>query len=402
MVKLAEICEFVSGGTPSRNIAEYFTGDIPWITGADINDDRVQSIRYYITEKAIQESATNIVSAGNILLVTRTGVGKVAIAERDVCISQDFTGLIVDDKRVDKKYLYHYLRSQKDYFVSNQRGATIKGVTRSVVENLEVPIPYPDDPARSLAEQRRIVTRLELLLGETRAMREDIQAMRRDLAQVMESVLAEVFPNPNGEMPRGWGWRRLGDIAPEDSQQIVPTDYPEHLFNYWGLDATEKGQIDEPAPNFVAGSSIKSTCIKFTSEHVLYCKLRPYLNKVIVPSSEGIGSTEWVPLRPNPEIIERKFLAFALRTPQFVQYATSNVAGARMPRMSKRALEETRIPIPYPDNPARSLAEQRRIVAYLEHIAEEIHAMDDVLAQDLRDIETLEQSILAAAFRGEV
>ena len=402
MVKLAEICEFVSGGTPSRNIAEYFTGDIPWITGADINDDRVQSIRYYITEKAIQESATNIVSAGNILLVTRTGVGKVAIAERDVCISQDFTGLIVDDKRVDKKYLYHYLRSQKDYFVSNQRGATIKGVTRSVVENLEVPIPYPDDPARSLAEQRRIVARLELLLGETRAMREDIQAMRRDLAQVMESVLAEVFPNPNGEMPRGWGWRRLGDIAPEDSQQIFPTDYPEHLFNYWGLDATEKGQIDEPAPNFVAGSSIKSTCIKFTSEHVLYCKLRPYLNKVIVPSSEGIGSTEWVPLRPDPEIIERKFLAFALRTPQFVQYATSNVAGARMPRMSKRALEETRIPIPYPDNPARSLAEQRRIVAYLEHIAEEIHAMDDVLAQDLRDIETLEQSILAAAFRGEV
>jgi len=400
--KLAEICEFVSGGTPSRNVAEYFTGDIPWITGADIIDDRVQSPRYYITEKAVQESATNIVPAGNILLVTRTGVGKVAITEQDICISQDFTGLIIDSKKINKKYLYHYLRSQKDYFLSNQRGATIKGITRNVVENLEVPIPYPDDPARSLAEQRRIVARLELLLGETRAMREDIQVMRRDLAQVMESVLAEVFPNPNEEMPKGWGWKRLGDIAPEDSQQIFPTDYPGHLFNYWGLDAIEKGQIDEPAPNFVTGSSIQSTCIKFTSEHVLYCKLRPYLNKVIVPSSEGIGSTEWVPLRPNPEIIERKFLAFALRTPQFVQYATSNVAGARMPRMSKRALEETKIPIPYPDDPARSLAEQRRIVAYLEHIAEEIRAMDDVLAQDLRDAEALEQSILAAAFRGEV
>ncbi len=73
-----------------------------------------------------------------------------------------------------------------------------------------------------------------------------------------------------------------------------------------------------------------------------------------------------------------------------------------MPRMSKRALEETKIPIPYPDDPACSLAEQRRIVAYLEHIAEEIRAMDDVLAQDLRDVEALEQSILAAAFRGEV
>ena len=193
MVKLAEICEFVSGGTPSRNIAEYFTGDIPWITGADINDDRVQSIRYYITEKAIQESATNIVSAGNILLVTRTGVGKVAIAGRDVCISQDFTGLIVDDKRVDKKYLYHYLRSQKDYFVSNQRGATIKGVTRSVVENLEVPIPYPDDPACSLAEQRRIVAYLEHIAEEIRAMDDLLAQDLRDIEVLEQSILAAAF-----------------------------------------------------------------------------------------------------------------------------------------------------------------------------------------------------------------
>jgi type I restriction enzyme S subunit len=398
--KLAEICEFVSGGTPSRNVPEYFMGNIPWITGADIIDDCVQSPRYYITEKAIQESATNIVPAGNILLVTRTGVGKVAITEQDICISQDFTGLIIDSKRIDKKYLYHYLRSQKEYFLSNQRGATIKGVTRNVVENLEVPIPYPDDPARSLAEQRRIAARLETLLGEARALREEVQSMRRDLAQVMESALAEAFPAPQ-QAAEGWGWKRLGDIAPEDSRQILPTDYPEQLFNYWGLDAIEKGQIDEPVPNIVSGSYVQSTCVKFTSEHVLYCKLRPYLNKVIVPSVEGIGSTEWVPLKPNPEIIERKYLAFVLRTPQFVQYATSNVAGARMPRMSKRALGETKIPIPYPDDPARSLAEQRRIVASLERIAEETRAMDALLAQDLRDLDALEQSILAAAFRGE-
>ena len=100
------------------------------------------------------------------------------------------------------------------------------------------------------------------------------------------------------ELPKGWGWKRLEDIAPEESRQILPTDYPEQLFNYWGLDAIEKGQIDEPVPNIVSGSSIQSTCVKFTSEHILYCKLRPYLNKVIVPSVEGIGSTEWVPLKP--------------------------------------------------------------------------------------------------------
>ena len=359
-----------------------------------------------IKGKDAPSRARKVIHANDVIFATtRPYLKNIAIVpqalDNQIC-STGFCVLRAKPGMAIPKYLFFAVLTNSFIHQLTPKGANYPAVNDSDIYQAIIPIPYSDDPARSLAEQRRIVARLELLLGETRAMREDIQAMRRDLAQVMESVLAEVFPNPNGEMPRGWGWRRLGDIAPEDSQQIFPTDYPEHLFNYWGLDATEKGQIDEPAPNFVAGSSIKSTCIKFTSEHVLYCKLRPYLNKVIVPSSEGIGSTEWVPLRPNPEIIERKFLAFALRTPQFVQYATSNVAGARMPRMSKRALEETKIPIPYPDDPACSLAEQRRIVAYLEHIAEEIRAMDDVLAQDLRDIEVLEQSILAAAFRGEV
>ena len=395
MVKLAEICEFVSGGTPSRNIAEYFTGDIPWITGADINDDRVQSIRYYITEKAIQESATNIVSAGNILLVTRTGVGKVAIAERDVCISQDFTGLIVDDKRVDKKYLYHYLRSQKDYFVSNQRGATIKGVTRSVVENLEVPIPYPDDPARSLAEQRRIVTRLELLLGETRAMREDIQAMRRDLAQVMESVLAEVFPNPNEEMPEGW-----------DVQEVRTISEPPQ-YGY-----TQSATTENTGTKFLRITDIQNGNVEW--DEVPYCQIDDnnfdkyaLFDGDIVFARSGATTGKTFLLKNPPRAVFASYL-IRLRIrgifPDFVYWFFQSshywnqvrLRGGAQPNMNANLLSQILVPIP------KSLSEQRRIVAYLEHIAEEIRAMDDLLAQDLRDIEVLEQSILAAAFRGEV
>ena len=400
MVKLAEICEFVSGGTPSRNIAEYFTGDIPWITGADINDDRVQSIRYYITEKAIQESATNIVSAGNILLVTRTGVGKVAIAERDVCISQDFTGLIVDDKRVDKKYLYHYLRSQKDYFVSNQRGATIKGVTRSVVENLEVPIPYPDDPACSLAEQRRIVARLELLLGETRAMRDDIDAMRRDLAQVMESALAEVFPNPNGEMPKGWGWKSIDDLfelqqgasmSPRRRQGRNPQPFLRTKNILWGeVDTSDVDVMD------------------FTEDEIERLKLRK--GDLLICEGGDVGrAAVWedqLPLvmyqnhihrlRRKSDDADPKFYVYWMKAAyQLFKIYQGEESRTAIPNLSGRRLKNFLVP-------TTSLTEQRRIVAYLEHIAEEIRAMDDLLAQDLRSLEALEQSILAAAFRGEV
>ncbi|MEW6736004.1 MAG: restriction endonuclease subunit S, partial [Acidobacteriota bacterium] len=86
---IGEICRFVNGGTPSRKIKKYFEGNIPWITSADINGPVVTISRNFITEEAIANSATNLIPKGTILLVTRTGVGKVAITGMDLCISQD-------------------------------------------------------------------------------------------------------------------------------------------------------------------------------------------------------------------------------------------------------------------------------------------------------------------------
>ena len=100
LVELGSLCQFISGGTPRRNVARYYEGDIPWITSTDIVDDKVTKPRYYITEEALESSATNIVPKRNILLVTRTGVGKVAITDTDICISQDFTGLLPDKASV--------------------------------------------------------------------------------------------------------------------------------------------------------------------------------------------------------------------------------------------------------------------------------------------------------------
>jgi len=99
--KVGEVCDkFLNGGTPSTQVKEYWNGEIPWITGADIFEQRISVVRKYISEKAVKESSTNIIAKGNILLVTRTGVGKVTVAPFDVAISQDLTGLVLNDKLI--------------------------------------------------------------------------------------------------------------------------------------------------------------------------------------------------------------------------------------------------------------------------------------------------------------
>lgn len=203
---------------------------------------------------------------------------------------------------------------------------------------------------------------------------------------------------PHWEIPRGWGARSLADIAPENSRQTRPADRPDVLVNYWSLDAINKDQFVEPNINLVRGSEIQSTCVEFDTSHVLYGKLRPYLNKVIVPSQPGVGSTEWVPLRPIPELLDRKYLACVLRTKLFVDYATSSSTGARMPRASKEALRIAAIPLPYPNDPPRSLAEQRRIVARLEALLGEVRELRRLQAEIEADVGRLMEAALAEVF----
>ena len=192
--------------------------------------------------------------------------------------------------------------------------------------------------------------------------------------------------------------KKLGEIAPEDSLQIRPSDFPNETFNYWGLDTIDKGVFEEPLPNYVQGTEISSTCVKFTDTHVLYCKLRPYLNKVILPSVSGIGSTEWVPLKTDPGQIDRAYLAYVLRTQKFVHYAEINSSGARMPRMRKSALWETDIPIPFPNELERSLNVQRRIVARIEALLAEVREMRKLHGEITADTDSFMEAVLAETF----
>jgi len=149
----------------------------------------------------------------------------------------------------------------------------------------------------------------------------------------------------------------LGKIAP-----AIPADVqfsPEELVWQLTLDQIESntGRIIDwvTAPASSAGSS--TYC--FDEQNVLYSKLRPYLNKVICPNKPGIATTELVPLRPDPDRLDRQYLCYYLRSPKFVSWVSNQVAGAKMPRVSMQTFWAHEVPLP-------SLKEQKRIAAILD------------------------------------
>lgn len=200
--KLGELCSFLNGGTPSKTNAGFFLGTVPWITGADITGPVASSARSYITHAAIDNSATNYVEAGTVLLVTRTSVGKVAVAGVDLCFSQDITAIKPDPKMLDAGYLVSFIRSKRGYFEANARGATIQGITRQVVADLPIPLP-------PLPEQERIAGILDKADGVSRKRKEAL----RLTDELLRSVFLEMFGDPVTN-PKGWPEETsLGEVA---------------------------------------------------------------------------------------------------------------------------------------------------------------------------------------------
>ena len=152
MVKLEDLCyRNLGGGTPSTENKEYWKGNIPWITSADIIDLKTAKPRKYITEDAIKESATNLIPRGNLIVVTRVGLGKLFRNDFDVCISQDSRGLILKDV-VNADYLVYVLKDRVENFSRVSRGSTIQGVTKKQLAEIQIPLP-PLELQREIAAE---------------------------------------------------------------------------------------------------------------------------------------------------------------------------------------------------------------------------------------------------------
>jgi len=140
-------------------------------------------------------------------------------------------------------------------------------------------------------------------------------------------------------------------------------------------------------------SEVKSTAFHFQPNDILYGRLRPYLNKVLLANFEGLCSSEFIVMPPS-EVFEPKYLAFYLNNDDFVAFANSLNQGDR-PRVSFEQIDEHEIPLP-------PLAEQRRIVAKLEGLLGKVDGCRKRLAKIPILLKRFRQSVLAAACSGRL
>lgn len=187
----------------------------------------------------------------------------------------------------------------------------------------------------------------------------------------------------------------MGDICRIDRHIIESGSKEAKSLAYYSLEHIESqtGSMHKKDTEDIERIGLSAT-FRFDDCHVLYGKLRPYLNKVAVPEMPGRCTVELMPLLPA-DGVDRYFLAWLLRRPETIDFAMQNRTGSRMPRADMDSLMTLKVPLP-------PLPEQRRIAALLNRrmaLVEELRAA----AQAQRDaVHALPGALLRLGLAGQL
>jgi type I restriction enzyme S subunit len=277
------------------------------------------------------------------------------------------------------EWLYYFLSQESFRQEGAQRmGGAVghKRLQKNFVEKSPIPLP-------PLPEQHRIVALLDeafaqLTLAEAHAA-QNLQNARA----LFESHLHQTFSHPGSD----WVEKKLGEVCEYDKVQGIHKNLP-----YVGLE-----HIESNTAKFIGSHepyAVKSMTFRFSTNHVLYGRLRPYLNKALSPNFDGHCSTEIFPLKPGKGL-SREYLLYWLLCDSTCEQINATCTGTRMPRAQMNKVLGFFFPLP-------PLPEQRRIVAQLDALSAEVRKLEELYTRKQTLLAELKRSLLHHAFTGNL
>lgn len=180
--KLGDCSEYtIGGGTPDTSNTQFWKGVIPWIQSSDLTEGSCfqVSIRKYISQKAIAASATRLVPKNSLSIITRVGVGKLALLPFDYCTSQDFLSFV--SLKIDKKFSVYAIGLILNDIKKSLQGTSIKGITKNEIISSKIIIP-------KVSEQNKIgstLFRIDSLITLHQRKLEKLKNIKKSLLEKM-------------------------------------------------------------------------------------------------------------------------------------------------------------------------------------------------------------------------
>lgn len=404
------VAEVTGGGTPPANDPTNFAerDGIPWITPADLTgyeEPYIGKGRRNLSEKGYAKSAAKLLPVGAVLFTSRAPIGYCAIAANPISTNQGFKSLTLFGG-ISSEFTRHYLKWSKSFLESLASGTTFLELSGSKLEQA----PFPLSP---VAEQKRIVAKLDALNAKSARARTELARIETLVSRYKRAVLSKAF---SGELTAEWRNERKGLITwRELSLDQLVSDGPT---NGW----SPKADGASSGLKSLKLSATSSGRLRLDAETIKYLDqnipdnskfwLRP--NDILIQranSLELLGTTvlfdgpprEFIfpdlmmRIRARDAVVTPVYLATYLNSDPARTYFRANATGTagNMPKINGSTVRGTSVPTP-------PLEEQHEIVRRIESAFARIDRLAAQAKRALDLVGKLDEAILGKAFRGEL
>jgi type I restriction enzyme S subunit len=336
-------------------------------------------------EADIEDGSEFLLQEGD-LLFARSGntVGKTyRYASKDgPCI---FAGYLIrftiNPKLADSQFVFYFTQSPgyRSWVMSKRRVAGQPNINGKEYESLRLPVP-------PISEQRRIAE----ILDQADTLRKKRAEADIKAARILPALFYKMFGDP-AMNPKKWPIANLEAVA-EIGTQLVDPNQPQFLdLPHIGGEQIEKETGRILSPKLVRDSDLRSDKFQFTSDHILYSKIRPYLNKVAFPRFEGLCSADIYPIRVRDGRLSPWYLVALLRSPAFLAYTKLHSERLRMAKLNREQLGAFSTPLP-----------DSSVLEVFERQAEQIQRLEKARFEQADRISALFNVLLHRAFSGDL
>ena len=379
---ILEIIDIIGGGTPKTSIADYWNGEIPWLSVKDFNNDNryVYDTEKHISDLGLNNSSTKLLQRDDIIISARGTVGEIAMIPYPMAFNQSCYGIRAK-AGTDKAFLYYLLKYKIADLKRMTHGSVFDTITRDTFANLIVSLPPYEI-------QRRIASVLMLIDDKI----ECNSRINDNLQQQAELLYHERFESiDRDKLPVGWRIVRLGDVATISKKSFNPAKEPEMLLEHYSIPAFDEAHF----PVFEPSTAIKSNKFIVDDSCFMISKLNPTTKRVWKPyclTANAVCSTEFIVYKAKSQEIT-DFLYSVIDSTSFSDFMCSHVTGSTGSRQRTTPSDTLAFELILPN--AEEIAEYQGVVSPMfEQI--KCNAIENDRLKRLRD------SLLPKLMSGEI
>jgi len=389
-VSLQDVTRNIKGKKPKIQSELEFEGSIPYMDIKALEFNEIRQFADIESSKLFEEGDVAMVwdgaRSGWVSKTNFGAIGSTLVAFKPI--------------KINSNYLFYYLLEKYPYINSNARGVGIPHVDPTVLWSLKFPLP-------PLSEQNRIVEKLDRLFGQLEVINSSMEKIPVLLKNFREQVLTQAV---TGKLTEKWiegkeleNWREtklsiIADIIDPHPSHRTPSEVHNGI-PYIGIgDIDKNGDIDFTNARKVSENILNEHLNRYTLRDgdFIFGKIGTIGRPIIIPSIQNYTlSANVILIKPRLDVVNSKFLFYYLDSPVLLQLIKADTKSTSQPAYGIKKMREQIVPLP-------STKEQQEIVSRVESLFAKADAIEEKYKNLKAKIETLPQTILHKAFKGEL